>query len=227
MATVRATAILNRVSGKPEDASVNVWHFSTIGTPVEADFAVIGNAVAEYYGAISPLIAVNVSTAALAHRVDLATVTMGAAGAADDVVSPIQYVKQFTMASQVHNALPNEVAVCMSFAGDLSGLQEESGLTRPRARRRGRIYLGPIGAGQLTAAAPANEPQIALSCRETVLDAYDNMTTVLAASSPNTRHVIYSRVGASTAIVTSVSVDNEFDTLRSRGKKPSIRMTRT
>lgn len=37
-----------------------------------------------------------------------------------------------------------EVQGVLSFHADLSGVLEESGATRPRARRRGRLYIGPL-----------------------------------------------------------------------------------
>jgi hypothetical protein len=221
-----ATAVLNRISGRPKDASRNVWHFETVGAPTSGEHTGIGTAVASFYQGIGVHLGGNISTAANAHRVETAVVTPGAPGALDDVVSPIVNISPFAITGIVNNALPSEVAVALSFRVDVAGLQEEVGATRPRSRRRGRIYVGPVSNQLITWATPTFEPKLSVGAREAFLDAYDTMIGTLANAGTGLRHVVYSRVGAQAYGVTFVSVDDEFDTIRRRGGKPAIRMQR-
>jgi hypothetical protein len=226
MPILRGTAIIARASGINEDASVNVWHFETIGIPSAADLQAVGDGLVAFYANIQSLFPSNVSNAALAHRIEIAQVTPGATGAADDTVSALLGTRAFSITPGASFSLPNEVASCLSFRGDIAGVPEESGLTRPRSRRRGRVFIGPLNSNTLAGIAPANEPLFSLTSREVMLDGYDFLTTALAGTSANLRHGVYSRVNADIVPVTQVSVDGEYDTMRSRGKRPSIRMSR-
>lgn len=227
MAILRGTVVLNKVSGKPEDAVRNVWHFETIGVPASEDREAVGEALTQFYEDAAAQFGTNVSAQFNAHRVEIATVTPNGPGAGNDVVSPIQRVYPFTTVLLGGAALPNECAVALSFQGDVSGDQEESGTTRPRSRKRGRVFLGPMSVGTRVLEGGSDEPIVSVPAREAILDAYDAMHNYLAVSRPNLRHVVYSRVSGTASHVVQVRVDNEFDTVRSRGRKPSLRMTRS
>lgn len=54
--------------------------------------------------------------------------------------------------------LPGEVAVCVDYHADLTGIPEFGTGTRPRARRRGRHYHGPMRVTSLTHDSATNEP---------------------------------------------------------------------
>jgi hypothetical protein len=144
----------------------------------------------------------------------------------DDVASALIGTRAFSITPGQAFSLPNECASTLSFRGDIEGFPEEFGLTRPRARRRGRVFIGPLNMNTVAGIAPANEPVFSLTSRELMLDGYDLLTTAIAASSVNLRHGVYSRTNADIVAVTQISCDGEFDTMRSRGKRPSIRMSR-
>lgn len=228
MSILRATVVINKKSGVPKDAARNVWHFSVPGGG-EAGALEVAPALAAFYAAISGYYSPAVASAASAHRVEVAEVTSTGPGPDDDVLSSLLLTQAFTMspaAASGTNVLPNEVAVALSFRGDVSGVPEESGITRPRSRRRGRVFLGPFATTVTDWAGPTNEPRVAATFREAVLDQYDALITALAAADAANRHVVYSRANNLGYNVESVSIDSEFDTIRRRGRKPQLRMTR-
>jgi hypothetical protein len=110
-------------------------------------------------------------------------------------------------------ALPSEVAVCLSLRTTPVG-----GVIA--ARRRGRVFAGPLNenarfAPALTAARPAavfTNKLIALAQR---LDA--------EAAAAGYQWVIRSIAGGSYSDVDEVWCDNAFDTQRSRGVRPTVR----
>lgn len=107
--------------------------------------------------------------------------------------------------------LPGEVAVCASYSGP-----PESG--EPNARRRGRIYLGPLnqGASTGTGVAPARPStsfigNIAEACKE------------LSDGPVGTQWSVWSRRNNNFVQIDRGYVDNSFDTQRRRGVDTTAR----
>lgn len=113
---------------------------------------------------------------------------------------------------------PAQVALVLSFHADLSGLVEESGATRPRARRRGRVYIGPLD--NLNANAQAVDGPVIPS---------DNLINTLASAASDLLAAsgviwsVWSRANAAVYEVVGGWVDNRFDTQRKRLTSPTIR----
>lgn len=108
------------------------------------------------------------------------------------------------------NALPEEVACCLSFQGDVS-----SGI--PQARNRGRVFIGPLNVSVSdTSARPSSAFRTALA------GAADDLLTASDAAAAWT-WVVWSTVLNSSGSITNGWVDNSFDTQRRRGRKPSTR----
>lgn len=106
--------------------------------------------------------------------------------------------------------LPPEVAHCLSFQGDAtSGVQQ--------ARRRGRVYIGPIDLGRVGTDGRPNATQMA-----TLLQWGD---TLLAASDAASQWLwtVHSAVNGTDVPVTNGWVDDEFDTQRRRGRRATFR----
>lgn len=225
MAICRATVVLNKRSGVPKDASRNVWHFDADG--VDPDETKVANGLITFYQGIQGLLAPSIDSAANAHRVELAYVDEGVQGEEDDVVSSLIGTSSFTLGVMTTEpVLPNEAAMTLSFRGTIAGVPEEQGIQRPRSRRRGRVYLGPLNAAVLEKTTTTQEPRFTVAARETVLDAYDAAHAVWAFGSNQPRHAVYSRVNGELYHVLQVSVDNEPDVIRSRGRKASLKMSR-
>lgn len=221
MAIIRATAVINKRSGKPEDASRNVWHFSADGTDATT-LSKIGEGLAAFYDGCKTILSPAIAATVDAHRVELAEVGFGS-------VSPLLATRPFTIGivATGNVPLPNEAACALSFRASIVGIPEEEGLQRPRSRRRGRIFLGPLNGTSVEAQATTWEPQVTTVARETILDSYDNAHNVWIVPATNIRHGVLSRVDGNLRIVEQVSVDDEFDTIRRRGQKPGVRMARS
>lgn len=115
------------------------------------------------------------------------------------------------------NSLPMEVAVVASFHGEpVAGIRQ--------ARRRGRVYLGPLGiqASQTTLNQPARP---AAEFIEDVRDASSRLASELDGEDDAPQWIVHSRVSSNNAPVIGGWVDNEFDTQRRRGLEASARTT--
>lgn len=226
MAIIRATAILEHAGGKPENASRNVWHFATAGAPNTDVLTKIGNAVGGFYTEIGALLGAQLLRAVDAHRVEMAAVTQGAPGEADDTVTELLGTTKFNIPAAAGGNTPSEVAIALSFQGDVEGIPEEEsgGLIRPRSSRRGRVFLGPVGSNTIGFDAPTNRVIVAAAARTTITGAYTNAYTAWTAGpADNARHVIYSRKQAVVHPVVKRWVDDAFDTIRTRGEDTAAR----
>lgn len=223
MSIIRATATLQKRSSIPVDAAINVWHW-------EADSALSSDAEAliDFYQTISPNLSTAVSDGANGITVELAFVTPGGPGAADDTVSsPVitETADLGTPGSLSASSHVAEVAACLSLAGDLSGFPEESGTTRPRARRRGRVYLGPLSVGTTTNDVATGDVFFTSTFMDAVLDAAELLQSTLDATGAVLG--IYSRTMGVLVPAETCWMDNAPDIIRSRGVQASARDTRT
>lgn len=202
MAHLIAQAVFQGASGLPEERFINVWHFQAGGgTSGYAQFAA-DRLVAFYTNGLTSYYSAMVSTAADAHQIRVYD-------AADPEPRTPLLVEEFTAAGS-GNALPAEVALCMSFQGvSISG--------QPQARRRGRVYLGPFNDNALAAGADAR-PNSAL-----VGEILDAAEALLIANDGNATWVVYSPTDDAMVLVDNGWVDNAFDTQRRRGERPTTR----
>jgi hypothetical protein len=109
--------------------------------------------------------------------------------------------------------LPNEVSLCISYANDSSN-------SVPRARRRGRIYIS----GATEAANVSGRPTSGVI--GAIADIFEDYVQAVN-STANLEAGIWSRTNATVYPIERIWVDNEWDTMRSRGGKPTERATRT
>lgn len=108
------------------------------------------------------------------------------------------------------NPAPPEVAVCLSFQGD-----PESGVSQ--ARKRGRIYFGPVETSQIdTTGRPAS------ALRAQLISSADTLLTA-SNSAADWVWTVYSSVTGDSFPVTNGWVDDEFDTQRRRGRLATTR----
>ncbi len=105
--------------------------------------------------------------------------------------------------------LPNEVSLCVSYIAD-----SPSGV--PRARRRGRIYISGWNEDVNTSGRPTS------AYIELLVDAYRDYAEAVNGISGLTAGV-WSRVGATVYALNRCWVDNEWDTMRSRGGRATSR----
>lgn len=211
---LEAQVVFANVSGVPRDQYVNTFQFRSQGD--FGDTAVLADAIQGFYNvengngfALAAMLSGRISRAANATAVKFYNVD-----AAPPRV-PI-YSEQFTLhAAGTVQVLPEEVALCLSFRGPLA-----SGTVA--ARRRGRIYLGPLckyAAESTVGSEDRPEP--------------DNFAPILAkmailksdAAIAGYDWGVRSSIGGGFTTITHAWIDNVFDTQRRRGPRATARTT--
>jgi hypothetical protein len=225
MAVALIVAELNMTSGLPEDRAVNEFVFAgptlnDIITTVQA-----GNVLQDFYNAVhapgatdlANYISNRVSRAAAAHSFkyyDISTTLDGSPHG-----SPFA-VNTWTLdAAAALDPLPAEVSACISYHADTTGVPEEVGATRPAARRRGRLYIGPLQTGVLGTTG---------MLRSDFFDALRGAGIFLnAIAGLGVEWQVWSRADAAVRPVVGGFVDNAFDTQRRRGPAATLRTSWT
>jgi hypothetical protein len=199
MALYRATVIIKSVSNVIEDAATNTFH---IDADTVGDLAAASAALQACYQSIrnsySSLMAQNgheIKWYRLSDPPPRATVR-------NDTFN-------FTTAPSVA-PLPTEVAACVSFQGGASSGQ-------PQARRRGRVFIGPLNTNSIDATA-----YLSSTTRTALVNAFG---VLLDASQAATawKWSVFSTVNGTGVEVTNGWVDNAFDTQRRRGRRTTAR----
>lgn len=202
----RVQVVMQRASALPEDIVTNTLYFEK--SAIQTDSEDVDSMVAmldAFYGT-----AHGASPSPIATYI--ANSVIGVTYKVYKIFDPLpRYPVAEVAASWVgganlgSNALPSEVAICCSFKGGNG------------PRRRGRIYIGPLGAAQ-TVTDGVVRPSTTV--RQCIADAALDM----ASSTENTNWVVASPTGADFVPVNSGWVDDAFDTMRSRGEAPTSRI---
>jgi hypothetical protein len=211
-------------TGLPEDVAINTFWFHTVdeestvqekttaGAAVQQFFTTTtstGDGVLKYMSEV-----IDPGTdVAYVRLVDVDPAT-------GEEINPAGY-GGFTLNAPTVASMPQEVAVCVSF--------QQSGVAigAARARRRGRVFIGPLNINALeedtNKAGRPHEDFIATlvaagarmieSCQDGLLDGDPCPWSV------------YSRAASQMYEITDGWVDNEFDTQRRRGLTPTARTT--
>lgn len=231
MAIIRVQAVFEHSGGLPRDNAVNTFHFDADAD--EATILGICNEVRDFYS-------VDVDAGGGASRSVgsfLSTFYTNLRIKAYDVTGPAPHPPladlpaAFAVARNANINLPQEVALCLSFEGQPTG-----GLIQ--ARRRGRIYIGPLNdSARVGGANAAARPSTLI--RTTFLNAAAALATGIDAFG---EWVVYSRPFAGRAAdaerradgtflpalaarpgtavdIDRVWVDDAFDTQRRRGER--------
>lgn len=217
-------AIMSAQSGLTEDQIVNDWAFTWTGAgdPFEADFVSLMAAVDQFYNGdpgsgdmpgkyISAW--VNRSATHSMAIYQLTAPPIGSPVFEDDWLGPTS--------PYASSALPLEVAGVVSFHADLTGVPEESGATRPKARRRGRVFVGPLIDDAITGDTP---PYMLSAAFTLALRANINFMADTALADDWTFGV-WSRADQTVRPAVGGWTDNAPDTQRRRGKSPTTRVT--
>lgn len=215
MTTYRLQHAFQGRSGDAKDTYVNTFHF--VGTPSDeaTSLAALATAVKAFYlwpqtfmsnFALGPGRTIKVYD--LEDPVD----------SANGITRPTHYEEiQFLEVGSNggKDPLPEECAVCLSFEGlQVAGVS--------RARRRGRLYIGPFNIDALDGANSNAQCFVAPSLAQSLVSgAAELMTSALAAGFT---WVIHSTVNDNDVTLARVWVDNSFDTVRGRGKPATSRI---
>lgn len=229
MPIYRATARLNRVTAVPRDASVNVFHvFSS--NPMDQDLAdALGASFSGFYNTMAPFIGSQISRGTDAHIVEFAALSTGQPGVGDDTAAPAGWFHPFTLSGvNAGTNLPSEVAACLSWraAGALNVNEEGPGGTRPRARKRGRTYVGPLTTASMTTIIGSNIPIFNQGFCEALVEAGIDLLNDLAFGDDTALLCVYSPTSGQYQLINHAHVDNAPDTIRSRGEVSNFREER-
>lgn len=205
MANYYATANLASQTGETADVNVNTFAFigPDVFTPTEGNF--INVTIKAFYDTLR-LAGAICGRATTGHVVKIYSATSFTPNYPIDESS-------FALAGTVPAIeLPAEVTLAISYANDSASIV-------PRARRRGRIYIGAHAEAQNAAGRPSTTIVSALA------GAYEVYCETLNAD-PDFQACVWSRTNASLYPIERCWVDNEWDTMRSRGGKSTSRDTR-
>lgn len=213
--------VMSNVTGLVEDECVNDfafrWPFPS--TPTTGDLATLMNIVGLFYRnaqsggqSVGYYISESIDRGAT-HRIEAIRIDVGG--------SPVHEIPWLgpEAAGSAQN-LPNECAGVLSFHGDLTGLVEEVGVTRPKARRRGRLYIGPLN--QVAINDGAN-PTLTTAFRTTMVEAVKEMRD--AAGVAGFDWSVWSRAADELYPVTGGWTDDAPDVQRRRGQAAGNRAT--
>lgn len=229
MSTVRAQVVFQGRTGIPEDVFVNTFHFAAASGDKSAAYATLAADLEEFYTV--PAAPATRSIVSFMSRFILGSASSIRFYDLDDAKprEPTILPYTWTVGSANTADLPEEVACCISYHA-----------TPPiTARKRGRIYIGPLNSDTLQTAAGVwedTEPGVgpsrpALHFRQAL--AYSAERLSLAAGPLNHWQIRSTRVGAAGAdgtdgeafyTIVGGYVDNAWDTQRRRGVDPSTRV---
>lgn len=218
-------AVMQSATGLVQDQVVNDFAFRYLGAgaPDDTAFGELVVSVNEFYNSLPTSghklceYLSNVINRGATHRMDVYKIA--AAGLGSPVYSEAWLGPgPFTGTGQVA-----EAQGVLSYHADYTGVLEESGATRPRARHRGRIYVGPIGANAINAGTPPY--MLADVFRDTMAGAANQMGD--AGELRDWRWCVWSRADLELRTVVGGWTDNAPDTLRRRGPKATVRSTWT
>lgn len=208
----RADVRLDDNSNKPEFQVSNTFYFDDPANIIDVTLE-----IETFYSTIVPATGFRLS------RYLASTIARGTHGTAYwyDIDAPLPHSWDFRVPFEITGAaadhdLPGEVAVCLSYHADLVGVPEEAGSARPAARRRGRLYIGPLteAAADHTSGAPSMPDSTFLL---TLKGAAERLHANVSEWSQ------YSKVNDVMLPITGGFIDNEWDTRRSRGRRSTAR----
>lgn len=228
MPLMRVQVIHHSQSGLPEDDWVNDWHF-VVDTDQNnaAGQNLIRDALQGFY-ATARSTGNSVSTY-LSGRVDRLvkgrTMKFYSKGEEANFGSPDRVIGGLPIpATGASQNLPAEVALVLAFRGVLTDIPEELGVTRPAARRRGRVYLGPLNTAALSGS--ANDPSRPASALITTVKESAEALFTFSNTTAGIDWVVAHAADTAGWTATQVSaghIDNAWDTQRRRGESASSR----
>jgi hypothetical protein len=215
MAFARVLVQMLNDTALPKDMAVNTWHFRTPGSVADASATINAN-LDTFYTALSTYYSPVLTGTCTTKYYDLED---------NEPRAPVAE-SSFVMGTLGSSGLPNEVAVCMSYQAPIvSGT--------PQARRRGRLFLGPLSTNITSSSTGDQRPSSgARTAIAAAADALMSDTTlpgliwsVFSPSTAGTPPWSAATLGDAFETITNGWINDAFDTMRSRGLAPTARTT--
>nr|CRY95272.1 hypothetical protein [uncultured prokaryote] len=209
--TYLAQASIPYYTGNARDVVTNTFHVDWGGgsAPIEADYANLTNAIAGFYEYIFNDTEARLDMApwmvpALFRVVVYDLDDIPPRAAVSDTITPL------TVDQATSSGLPPEVAIVLSYRAAYTA----PGV--PRARQRGRIYIGGLASG-INPGSSSSFPVVTTGTRAFIGVAAEELIDNLALN--DWTWVVYSRAGGGdTYPIVAGWVDGEPDTQRRRGR---------
>lgn len=207
MSRYQVIARMPYASGLPADVSINTWAFeSNSAEPTEAEMDDIGTALFLFYSAL-----VGFYGEMMANQIQFLFYDIDAPPPRTPLaVGPLTSISL----AGGGTPLPEETAVALSFNGVFA-----SG--SPSARRRGRVFLGPLENTAVSYNTSINRVVVSPSFRGVVAAGVDDMVDSLDGT--GIIHSVWSRSDDQLYNVIQYTMDDAPDTQRRRGQEPSQR----
>lgn len=216
---MRAQVSIKLDSNVPEDAIVNTFYFDQddngILPPPDDSYNAVVTSLADFYHAIdTELFPSNVDTTATVRIYDMR----------DPQPRLLRRTSTFVIEPSADDPLPHQVSLCMSFAASpLAGVNP--------ARRRGRVYLGPIRKG--AALLDSSQARVWAQVRNAVKTGAESLLVPANVGGSSLSWSLYSpttdaagaNIDDSMHDVQSGWVDDVFDTQRRRCPDATTRTT--
>jgi len=199
-------------SGLPRDAATNTFHFDEQSPPGITDYDNVRDMLKDFYNTIPS--GGSITLASRFSKFMTNTALVKAYNLDDTPPRAPVYESSFTFTAGSGDALPAEVALVSSFQ-----TSRQSGMSQ--ARRRNRVYLGPLGtlaAGTDGMPASSFVTGVTLSTRALL---------IAAQASAAWDWMVYSPTQGAGWEVTDGWCDNAWDTQRRRGVSATSRVTWT
>lgn len=237
---VLARITIQKDSLNPEDAIVNTLAYNRTGDPDDADFDNLRDHIADFYN-VAPAAAIDpiseylsgtvLTSASEDHMIEFYEIAHPFVNLGSPIAVREFAIPTVTLDSTVN--LPDEVASCLSFHAGL-GTQPEvtplpptgpEGDVHPRARRRGRIFIGPLNATATdTGSAVIPRPSDVFRA-DVVKSAAEHLSADAAVD--GWLWSVWSRADDILRFVVGGWVDDAWDTQRRRGVSATTRTTFT
>lgn len=207
MAITRVIATLPFWTDQPEDVATNTFYFASVAAMGSVDRTATAGRLDAFYNAIDLYLSPVVKTTGGTYKFyDMAD---------PEPRTPLE-VKAMTPLAVGTATLPEEVAICLSYAAAPASGQ-------PANRRRGRVFIGPLAQVAMTTGGTTAFSQPAAAARTAIA----NAAAVLADQSEDYKWAVYSPTDQIARNIVSGWVDNSFDTQRRRGRRATARTTWT
>lgn len=205
MSIYRVQVRIPGVSNTSADIITNTWHIDGNGAGLISAM----QSIKAFYNTTAPG-----NSAALINYMSSGTITGNWRAVAYDLADPEPRTpvrdETWTVLVGGGNPAPAECAVAFSYQGArLSGT--------PQARRRGRLFLGPWGTAQI-----AGNGRVSGLLQASIARCGKELITQSDAAT-DWSWVVWSPTDAAAVPILNGWVDDAWDTVRSRGPKPSAR----